>query len=237
MSRVWIVSSPDSFLTNYLAGEIKSREGHIMVSPEAYRAGSPYPDSRVTLVVHDPAAADYIADLKGVNNIVVINTPADSAVTELPEATGATLTVNTGEVIGTGMRGYPMELLRGLDRGVYFHVKGADSRVALVHALDVAKTAVSLGEKELSGTITLHDGHYPPVSQLAEALAHRLNGKRIYTVSHRQAKLLARLTGTTALLQRATAPAPKAPAVSAECPPTLDVIHYLFNHQYTVDDI
>lgn len=84
-------------------------------------------------------------------------------------------------VVGTGMNGWPMTIAEAIARGRYFNIKGNEERLSTVHASDVAVAVrLSLGH---GGTFTVTDLNDPRQIDFAEAIAHRLNDKRIFTVS------------------------------------------------------
>lgn len=94
-------------------------------------------------------------------------------------------------VIGTGMTGFPMWLARGINAGWLFHVAGNDSRVSLVHATDVAALSRLFADRLMAagdaqtviGPLNVTDGEATPVDDLIDALAFRINDKKVWTVS------------------------------------------------------
>lgn len=89
-------------------------------------------------------------------------------------------------IIGTGMTGLPREMVNKIYRGTYMHIKGVEEHLSVIHATDVANAAaccIDSGE-----TLIATDGNDPSYSQLAEALAYRLDHKRIFTISERWAR-------------------------------------------------
>ena len=81
-------------------------------------------------------------------------------------------------VVATGMDGYPRRIVNGILRGTFMHIEGNDSRLSVVHGVDVALAVrLTLGSgQELNVT----DGEAPSLHDLAESLAFRLNQKRIF---------------------------------------------------------
>lgn len=103
----------------------------------------------------------------------------------IPTGTTVLMCMNT---VGTGMTGLPMDLAQGVGSGRYFHILGNKAKVSVVHATDVARAvALSLGD---GGRFFISDGEDPTFHDLAEALAIRLNNKRILTLKPWQAKWL-----------------------------------------------
>lgn len=89
-------------------------------------------------------------------------------------------------IIGTGMTGLPRDMVNKIYRGTYFHIKDVNEHLSVVHASDVAKAAeccIDSGE-----TLIVTDGADPSYAELAEALAYRLDHKRIFTIGERWAR-------------------------------------------------
>lgn len=94
-------------------------------------------------------------------------------------------------IIGTGMKGYPRTLVNSIYRGFYTHIDGNEARGSVVHATDVARASRLVSE--IGGEYIITDGVNPTRHDLAEALAYRLDDKRIFTISLSKAKRTARL--------------------------------------------
>lgn len=233
-----MLSSPESFLTPYLVSEIEKNATHKMMSPSRYMNMTGSAGLPTTLVIYDLTKSEDISNLSGISNIILVNSVADPQIVHIPYDNIPTTTFKTGWIIGTGMTGIPMKLLKAIDKGVYFHVKGCECRCPIIHAADVAANIITLGAKQLNGKeYILHDGHRPKIAELAEAFAYRLNGKRLYTISPKIAKFIAKLTGTSDLYSYTIYTKDELPDLSTECLTPRDVIHYLFHHTYTTDDI
>lgn len=102
-------------------------------------------------------------------------------------ARGVTLTVlRPALTVGTGMGGELRQMVNSIYRGTYRHIKDDATRRSVVHAVDVARAARVAAPH--GGVYNLTDGADPTVHDIAEALAYRLDNKRIYTVSMRQAR-------------------------------------------------
>lgn len=93
--------------------------------------------------------------------------------------------------VGTGMGGELRRLVNRIYRAIYRHVADNEARVSVVHATTLAD-AISL-VIGLDGVWNVTDGDNPTRHDLAEALAWRLDHKRIYTLSLKKARLLARI--------------------------------------------
>ncbi len=164
--------------------------------------------------VDDPAAADF--------RVAVIS-PGD----ELPQGFPAGGTVlECPNIVGTGMTGLPMEIARRIAGGTYFHILGNDARLSTIHASDVARAVyLSIGSGR---RITLTDGADPTFIDFADALAHRINDKRILTVKPLWARFLMRaglrrMVTTDAVVYRVS---------SLEGFTPTPVVEYLHTHVY-----
>ncbi len=90
-------------------------------------------------------------------------------------------------IVGTGMTGLMRKIVAGIYKGTFVHITGNDARISVVHATDVAKAAsIAAGSQ---GSYTLTDGSDPAVHDLAEAFAHRMGDKRIFSIAPRWARL------------------------------------------------
>lgn len=94
-------------------------------------------------------------------------------------------------IVGTGMQGTLRAMVNGIWRGTYRHVRGNDARVSVVHATSVADAVRAVMGRR--GVWNVTDNVHPTRHDLAEALAWRLDHKRVYTVTPRQARWLARV--------------------------------------------
>lgn len=104
--------------------------------------------------------------------------------------------VRTADVIGTGMNGFPMALAREIASGRFFHFPGNEARRSVVHASDVARFIALLVSRNGSTAhreYNLTDMSDPTVHDIAEALAFRMNNKRISTLSTRPQQWLGRV--------------------------------------------
>lgn len=97
-------------------------------------------------------------------------------------------------IVCTGMQGRARRLLNDIYRGVFFHLPGNEARLSVVHGTDVAAAAAFLTSSDgEGGTFNLTDADHPTIDDLAEALAYRLDNKRISTVSTKPQQWFARL--------------------------------------------
>lgn len=88
--------------------------------------------------------------------------------------------------IGTWMNGRSRKLVNRIHRGTYHHIAGNDARTSVVHVRDVVNAAIKLAST--GGTFNITDAVDPTYHDLTEALAHRLNDKKIMTLRPKRAK-------------------------------------------------
>ncbi len=153
---------------------------------------------------------------------------------------GVTLTIlRCPDIVGTGMGGRLRSMVNSIYRGTYHHIDDETQRLSVVHAVDVAKAIVDLAP--VGGIYNFTDGVNPSRRELADALAYRLNDKRIYTIRPKRARVTARILdfvpfaafGSAQLAERyrsLTFSADK--AISALGWQPNSVTHYLRNHVY-----
>lgn len=89
-------------------------------------------------------------------------------------------------IVATGMTGLPREMVNKIYRGTWFHIKGVQEHLSVVHASDVAKAAECCMDS--GQTLIVTDGADPTYEEFAEALAYRLDQKRIFTIGERWAR-------------------------------------------------
>lgn len=142
------------------------------------------------------------------------------------------------DIICTGMTGFGQELARAVWRGTFFHFPGNEARRSVVHATDIARVvakAVSAGLPHSGVNIyNISDGVDPTIHDLAEALAFRMNNKRISTMSTRPQQWLLRLAygkQRTALYTTSRLVDSSALRLDMAFAPT-DVCNYLRTHLY-----
>ncbi len=91
------------------------------------------------------------------------------------------------DIICTGMSGLPRRIAEGIARGTFVHIRDNQARISLVHATDVARAVrVMCGTQ---GAYTLSDTREHTIRDLAEAIAYRINDKRLYTIAPRWARM------------------------------------------------
>ncbi|MCM1337056.1 MAG: hypothetical protein NC187_01050 [Candidatus Amulumruptor caecigallinarius] len=95
-------------------------------------------------------------------------------------------------VIGNGMEGRAKALADAIATGSYWHISGADAPCSAVCAVDVAALAAAIAGR--SATLCVTDGHEHSTARLIDAMAVRLNNKRVLTLAPAAAKWLDRLS-------------------------------------------
>lgn len=108
----------------------------------------------------------------------------------------ACVIVRCAPIVGTGMTGAVRRLAEDIWRGTFFHFPGNEARISVVHAVDVAAAVKELSERRFDGGVhifNLSDTIDPLFHDLAEALAFRMDNKRISTLSTRPQQWLGRV--------------------------------------------
>ena len=94
-------------------------------------------------------------------------------------------------IVGTGMGGELRTLVNRIYRGSYRHIVGNEARVSVVHATSLADAAVAVTGRR--GVWNVTDGVDPSRHDLAEALAWRMDNKRIFSLQPGKARVVARV--------------------------------------------
>lgn len=146
-------------------------------------------------------------------------------------------------VVGTGMTGFPMWLAAGINAGWMVHVKGNEAEVSVVHAIDVAAitalVASGLAEGKVFGPMNITDGTATSVNDLVDALACRINDKRVWTVGGFMARAVAFFYDRNRYGEMTTTRTfDDARQIAATDGMKLHVVtEYLRTHDYTAEDI
>ncbi|MCH5346980.1 MAG: hypothetical protein J1E63_07710 [Muribaculaceae bacterium] len=169
------------------------------------------------------------------NRLIIIKTPGMQKV----DFDCQTVEVFTGWIIGTGMTGMPMRLLKAINSGLYFHVDGVETGPReIVHAADLAAAIVALGlDENAPVTVHFHDGTTPRLKEIAEAFATRLNGKRIYMLSRRAAKWVQTLLGTRDLYDLTIEQTSTTQPTEIKGVIPRDTLRFIMTHNYGNEDI
>lgn len=93
-----------------------------------------------------------------------------------------------GEIIGNGMTGRIRKMTDRIANGIYMHLPDYDGTISLIHAEDLAKVASCLHGK--CGIFNINDGCMHRRREVADAIAHRLNDKRIFVLPRKSVALL-----------------------------------------------
>lgn len=128
----------------------------------------------------------YIAREFPDRRVIAVDSPENCSMAILsPDDTvntdNAVTTLVCPNVVGTGMTGLPMDFARRIARGSFYHLGDNQARLSTIHASDVAK-AVKLA-LDVPGKFVVTDGDDPTYHDFAEALAWRINHKRILTLN------------------------------------------------------
>ncbi len=147
-------------------------------------------------------------------------------------------------IMGTGMKGTLRAMVNGIHNGYYFHFKGNEAYRSIIHAIDVARVSRLLAP--IGGTYNISDRCHPSVYELGEAIAHRLGGKRIFTLPMGLVKFIAKIGdkcpvipfSTTRMEQLTTTLTFNSDAISRiiDWQP-IDVVNYLRTNNYDESSI
>lgn len=117
----------------------------------------------------------------------------EKALVAAAEAAGAgrIIVLRTAPVVATAMTGYPRRLAEAVHGGRYLPAEGSAGRRSVVHGTELVRAARLLVDSgEACGVYNVSDGADPSVDELAEALAARMNAKRIFRIKDSWARLL-----------------------------------------------
>lgn len=120
--------------------------------------------------------------------------------------------IRCANTVGTGMKGLPMDLARGIFRGTLRHIavprvkhetrlrkntevaQRPEALLSVIHATDVAVAAELLSrpgrQPEQSEIFNLSDNTQTDINDLIDALAHRINDKHVGSASPFWARML-----------------------------------------------
>ena len=99
-----------------------------------------------------------------------------------------TLLITPDTIIGTGMNGIGRQLAEGIARGRLYHIKGNETRVSVIHATAIAQAARMAAATP--GRFVVAEAEPVSIDTLIEALATRINGRRVYTIGPKWSKWL-----------------------------------------------
>lgn len=186
LKTVYVDCGGKDFLLPYIRRELSDCE---IIT----RFGDVRPDYAVLL-----SDTDIYADVSGATDIdetAPLDESSDYALREkafrdLCAQNGLEYTVlRLSNVVATGMGGFPRRLVQGIARGTFMHIEGNEARLSTVHGVDVAVAVrLTLGLPACVYNVT--DAVDPSLFDFAEALARRLNGKRIFRVKAKWARWL-----------------------------------------------
>ena len=108
----------------------------------------------------------------------------------LPEGAGDLPVIEVPEIVCTGMQGTVRELAGDVASGRFFAIRDFSyPHIRVVHGTDVAEAARIAAEAGRPGRWALDDGETPTLNELADALAFRMKGKRLYALPRKWAAL------------------------------------------------
>lgn len=93
-----------------------------------------------------------------------------------------------GEIVGNGMTGRIEKLTNMIGNGTYMNLAGYDGTIPLIYADDLAEAVALLCGQE--SILNINDGCTHHRKDVTEAIAHRLNDKRVLTVPRRIVSLM-----------------------------------------------
>ena len=128
----------------------------------------------------------------GINELAPSHSDAEKALALVCSLLGVALTILRLPmlVVGTGMDGVLMTMVRQLHRGTYIESKGEDGSISLIHASSIGPAI-----DEAAGTpgiFNLNDSSDTTVSLLADALSYRIGKCRHRPLKPKWAWMLAR---------------------------------------------
>lgn len=99
------------------------------------------------------------------------------------------ITLHVPAVIGTGMGSPTIDLVRNIARGTLFKIKDNSARWSLIHAVDVPEAVKYILANNTSDNHILQGKNYA-VNDLIDALAFRMNNRKVGTVSDKWGRVL-----------------------------------------------
>lgn len=136
-------------------------------------------------------------------------------------------------ILGTGMKGTLRTMVNGINNGYYYNIKSNYARRSIIHALDVAHITRLISC--IGGIYNISDQCNPMITELGNALAHRINGKRIYTLPRWLVKMTLPKKQFTQLTTTFTL---NCDAIADKIHyQNIDVINHLLTHTYNENDI
>ena len=196
-SSLLIVAPGREFVLPYIERELP-KAAITMLSPDELATGDVSPEAAVML-----SGTEVYAPTEG--RMLDESTPVDAAhpLAKAEEVFTAfckrkglrPIILRCTNTVGTGMTGYMQQLVRSIYRGTFFHFAGNEAVLSTVHAAQIAANISSLLRHEgpLPSPINITDGAEHTLTDVANALAHRMNGKHISTLSTFGQKWLGRM--------------------------------------------
>lgn len=94
-------------------------------------------------------------------------------------------------VIGTGMKGLPLALARGVMRGTTLCIRDNMTKIAVIHAVDIPRVVRAIIDEGGTDPVDITVSAPPVgVNDLIQALGHRIKDKRVGSIKPRWARAL-----------------------------------------------
>ena len=237
MSKVIFHASGAEYLMPYLRRTFPAKDD-IQLFEDVAAGATPQAHTAVMISSASAPAAESAA--KAAEDVSGKLTKAEQAfVDECSRAGLRYFILRAAPIVCTGMQGEVRRLAEDIYRGRFFHLPGNEARMSVVHATDIAAATRHLLESDLpSAVYNITDGDDPTVRELAEALAYRMNDKRISTASTKPQQWLLRMLYGSERLARYTVDTvySSAPLMATGFVPT-PVCTYLRTHIYDHDSL
>lgn len=174
------ITSPNEFLRPYVEQETGKTEPAFSVMVSSTDIYSPDHDA----IINEDGPIDK-------------NSPWAQLENEFLKAHPDGIILRAAPIVGTGMTGKIRRLAEEIYKARFFHFPGNEVRKSVVHACDVAKAVAFLsknGVPERDRRIfNICDGEDSTLHDIAEALAYRMENKRISTLSTRPQQMIGRI--------------------------------------------
>ena len=114
------------------------------------------------------------------------------------------LKLHCPHIVATGMRGLTRDIAERIYKGSYVNIKDNDSRISIIHAIDITLAAALAAGEDAEYTLT--DGTDPAITDLADAFSYRMGDKRLFTIKPFWARLWLGKKFYDAMIDHHTAP-------------------------------
>jgi len=101
------------------------------------------------------------------------------------------IVIRVPHIIGTGMKGLPMTLARGVMRGTMLCIRDNEAKIAVIHAVDIPRVVRAIVEEGGTEPVDIAVSAPPVhVNDLIQALGRRIKDKRVGSIKPRWARVL-----------------------------------------------